>query len=333
MSSAVPGHGYSPHAMSGGSTITLIVPLRNEQRSFEALRRSIESQTHPPDKVIFVDAGSTDRTLGLARASCVGKHGWDVIDAGPATPGRARNVGIEAATTDWVALTDAGIVLDRHWLDRLERFVAADPTVDIVYGSYEPAPTSWFTECAALVYVTPTSLGAVGPVRDHSIASCLLRRQLWERAGGFPDLRAAEDRIFMRRVTTLGARVGASPEATVQWQLQPTVATTFRRFRTYSRVNALAGEQHHWHYRVRRIYVMALAFVALARLTDRRWIMVLLFGALLRAARGSWKRRDGRSPLWVLHPGRLVATAGITGVVDAGTFVGWLEATAEMWRR
>lgn len=312
--------------------ITLVVPLRNEQRSFEALRQSIESQTRPPEAVIFVDAGSTDRTLERAGAACVAKPGWHVIDAGPATPGRARNVGVEAATTDWVALTDAGIVLDRCWLDRLARFVTADPTLDIIYGSYEPAATSWFTECAALVYVAPAALGPVGPVRDPSIASCLLRRELWQRVGGFPDLRAAEDGIFMRRVETVGARAARSAEATVQWQLQPGVASTFRRFRTYSRVNALAGEQRDWHYRVLRMYVVAAALLALARLIDRRGAAVVGFGALIRATRGVWDRREGRSPLWASNPVRLLTAVGITGVVDAGTFTGWLEATAERWR-
>jgi len=315
--------------MISGADVTVIVPLRNEASSFDALHRSIEAQRRPPDAVILVDAGSTDATLDLARAACSRYAHWQVIEAGPATPGRARNVGIEAATTDWVALTDAGIVLDRFWLDRLARFVDADPALEVVYGSYEPTPGSWFTDCASLVYVSPASDSPVGPSRDHSVASCLLRRDLWARAGGFPDLRAAEDRIFMRQLDDIGARVAISAEARVWWQLQPTFRSTFRRFRTYSRVNALAGEQRYWHHRVLRMYVLSAPCLMLARLHDRRWLLLPVSGALLRAGRSIWARREGRPATWALNPLRLLTTLGITLTVDAATFTGWTQAGIE----
>jgi len=315
--------------MISGAGVTVIVPLRNEASSFDALHRSIEAQRRPADAVILVDAGSTDTTLDLARAACSTKAHWQVIEAGPATPGRARNVGIEAATTDWVALTDAGIVLDRFWLDRLARFVDADPALDVVYGSYEAAPGSWFTDCAALVYVSPALASAVGPIRDRSVASCLLRRELWARAGGFPDLRAAEDRIFLRHIDELHAQVAVSAEATVWWQLQPNLRSTFRRFRTYSRVNVLAAEQRYWHHRVRQMYVVTALFASLARLHDRRWLIVPVSAALLRAGRGIWTRRQGRPTRWALNPARLLTTLGITLTIDAATFTGWIEATVE----
>ena len=44
---------------------------------------------------------------------------WTVLEAGSATPGRGRNLGFETAATRWVALTDAGIELDAHWLSDL----------------------------------------------------------------------------------------------------------------------------------------------------------------------------------------------------------------------
>lgn len=315
--------------MIGGAGITLVVPVRDEEGSFEALHRSIEMQSQAPDAVIFVDAGSSDRTQDLARAACADHPSWDLIEAGPSTPGRARNVGIGAATTEWVALTDAGIVLDQFWMERLARFVDADPKLDVVYGRYEPAPGSWFTDCAALVYVAPVSNGPVGPERDHSVASCLLRRELWARAGGFPDLRAAEDRIFMRRISAMGAGVAVSSEAVVWWALQPTLRSTFRRFRTYSRVNVLAGEQEYWHQRVRRMYLVAAPFVALGGLTDRRWVLVPVAGGFLRAGLGVWRRREGRSALWALNPARLLTALGIMLTIDAATFTGWIEASTE----
>lgn len=240
--------------------------------------------------------------------------------------GRARNVGIEAATTEWIALTDAGIELDRYWLERLVRMAAADAQVDVVWGHYEPAPDGWFTECARLAYVTPAGSGGTGPVRALSIASCLLRRTVWQRAGHFPDLRAAEDRIFLRRVAALGIRTAVAPEAVAWWHLQPGFRTTFSRFRRYSEVNVAAGEQRGWHYPVARMYLTGLAFIVLGALRGRRWALVPLVAAAVRVERGIWRGREGREMEWVANPARFFTVAAIVATVDAATFWGWRDA-------
>ncbi|MBW3548777.1 MAG: glycosyltransferase family 2 protein, partial [Actinobacteria bacterium] len=257
--------------------------------------------------------------------ACDDHPAWRVAEAGPATPGRGRNIGFEAATTEWVALTDAGIELDAHWLDRLARVAEADREAEIVYGHYEPAPNGYFAACAALAYVAPPEASAHGPVRWRSIASSLVQKELWARAGGFPDLRAAEDRFFMRKLDYLGARVAIAPEARVTWQLQAGLLATFRRFRTYSRVNALAGEQRNWHHGVARMYAVALALGILAPRWRHRLLLGLLAG-LTRVERCIWAHRQGRGSAWALNPGRIAGVAAVLLAVDAATFVGWGDA-------
>lgn len=144
-------------------------------------------------------------------------------------------------------------MLDAHWLERRVRVAAADPRLDVVWGHYEPLAAGFFVTSSALAYVAPLTETAAGAARDHSVASCLLRRYLWRRAGGFADLRAAEDLLFMRRVSELGSAEATAPEAGVCWQLAPSPWSTFRRFRTYSRVNAAMGEQEFWHRRLGRM--------------------------------------------------------------------------------
>lgn len=86
--------------------ITLVIPLRDEERSVPALFSSIVAQKRAPHRVIFVDAGSTDSTLARPRQESSVKSTWSVLAAGPASPGRAPNAGIEAATTEWVRHLD-----------------------------------------------------------------------------------------------------------------------------------------------------------------------------------------------------------------------------------
>src|SRR5262245_43695731 len=124
--------------------VSLVIPVRNEKPSLPELLRSLGDQTRPPDEIILVDGGSTDGTFALARKLTTGDPRFRVIEAGDATPGRGRNVGIAAATHDWIALTDAGIRVEPTWLARLAAAVEREPCLQVVYGNFEPVTDSFF---------------------------------------------------------------------------------------------------------------------------------------------------------------------------------------------
>jgi glycosyltransferase involved in cell wall biosynthesis len=312
----------------------MVVPVRNEEAAVEQLVDSIRRQWYRPDEVLVVDGGSTDRTVELLKSASERLPCLRVIEASEATPGRGRNLGIEAARNDWIALTDAGIDLDQHWLERLVRTAVGDSAVEIVYGAYEPSRRSRFERAAEIAYVAPADTTELGPVRTRFIASCLLRKEVWSRVGGFPDLRAAEDRIFMRSVEASGAVTRVAPEARITWQVQPTPAKTFARFRSYSRHNVVAGEQANWHYGVARQYLAALVVLAVARLARRRSIATALpVGAAARVLLTIVRRREGRGWDWVLRPDQFVAVAGVLALLDAATFLGWIEGVIDLRRR
>src|SRR5438034_7512720 len=173
--------------------ISLVVPVRDEELSLPSLIQSIYAQTRPPAEIILVDGGSTDRSAAIARQMASTDARFRLLEAGVATPGRGRNVGIAAASCDWIALTDAGIDLEPEWLERLAAVAERDPSVDVVYGNFEPLAASLFERCAALSYPPAKTARPGGRMRGPSVASCLLRRAVWEAVEGFPDLRAAED--------------------------------------------------------------------------------------------------------------------------------------------
>lgn len=306
--------------------VSLVVPVRDEAGSIEILLRSIDEQVRQPDEVVIVDGGSSDGTGALVRRLTAGDGRFRLIEAGPATPGRGRNVGIEAAIHPWVALTDAGISLDAFWLDRLARVAEHDERVDVAYGSFRPTRGSLFERWADLAYVQPLAATPVGPVRSRFIASCLLRKEAWHRVGGFPDLRAAEDRLFMARLDAAGCRAATAPEAWATWQLQPTPARTFGRFRSYSMHNVQAGLQEDWHHGVARQYLAAAGIIAGAGVIGRSPRPLLLGVAGLRVARTIWRRREGRGIAFVLRPDRFLAVGAILVLLDAATFAGWLDA-------
>jgi glycosyltransferase involved in cell wall biosynthesis len=308
--------------------ISLVVPVRNEEESLARLVSSIRAQTRRPEEVLLVDGGSNDRTVELARELAAGDERFRVVEAGEASPGRGRNVGASEARYPWLAFTDAGIGLDPEWLERLAEQVEAEPETEVVYGNFDPVTRTFFERCAAIAYVAPkTPHGDDGSLtRGRFIASSLMRREVWRRAGGFPDMRAAEDLIFMERVEAEGARTRWAPRANVRWQLQPNLARTFRRFALYSKHNVWAGRQRFWHYGIARQYAVALLFVVLAVVHSVWWLLVPALGLAARAAKSILRHREGRGLLWALNPLQFAGVVLVLLTVDLATFVGWVQA-------
>jgi cellulose synthase/poly-beta-1,6-N-acetylglucosamine synthase-like glycosyltransferase len=306
--------------------VSLVVPVRDEASSVDELLAGVAAQTLRPDEIIFVDGGSRDDTVARLRAACAEDHSIRVVEAGDATPGRGRNVGIAAARYDWLALTDAGTRPEPEWLARLVAVARRDPSTSVVYGNFEPFTDTFFERCAALAYVPPKQERAGELIRGPSIASVLLRREAWQKVGGFPDLRAAEDLMFMSKVERAGFGIAWSPRATVWWRLRPDLVSTYAKFTLYSLHNVRAGLARHWHYGVARQYAVALIFVALAFAHSAWWLVVVALGLVARTARSIWRRREGRGVAWAINPAQFAVVLLIILTIDLATFVGWSQA-------
>lgn len=315
----------SPHRVEP-LRISLVVPVRDEEESLPRLLESIERQEFPPVDVVLVDGGSTDATVALARRLTAGDPRFRVVEAGPATPGRGRNVGIEAATSDWIALTDAGIRVEPSWLAELVRAAGAAPDAAIVFGSYEPVRDTFFQRCAAFVMVHAKRQTPVGAARGPFIASSLIRRDAWEAAGRFPDLRAAEDIILIERIVARGLAVTWAPEARVWWEPPRTLTGIFRRCVIFSRHNVWAGRQRGWHYGLARLYLLGFPFFVLALAHSAWWLAVPVLAGLARVARTIWKHREGRGLAFLLDPAQFAGVVVTLLAMDLGTFVGWVQA-------
>lgn len=306
--------------------VSLVIPMFNEERSLPALFDSIARQTLAPDEIVLVDAGSTDETLDVAVRLAAEDHRIRIIKTERATPGRGRNLGIASALHDWTALTDAGILLDPRWLEQLVEALKADPSAEVVYGNFEPLTRTFFERCAALSYPPPKVLRPGGYMRGPSIASALIKREVWQAVGGFPDLRAAEDLIFIEKIREQGFKTAWAPQATVWWELQPTIARTFGKFVLYSRHNVWIGRQWDWHYGVARKYIFGLLFLILALMHSWWWLLLPVAGSAARVAKSIWNRREGRGLIWLLNPFQFIGVAVILLTIDLAAFWGWAQA-------
>jgi glycosyltransferase involved in cell wall biosynthesis len=311
--------------------VSLVIPVRNEAKSIEALLISISQQTRVPDEVIIVDGASDDGTAALARevAARIGLTARIVESKTRLFPGAGRNVGVADATGDWIALTDAGIRLDRDWLARLLERAAADASCEAVYGDYQPVTHDRFSTCVAIAYVPPPQATPEGRLRFPFVASMLLRRSTFLRVGGFHGgLRSGEDLLFFEALERGKVPTLLAPDARVYWETVPTLKSAFSRFCEYSYSGASAGLWERWQRPVFRRYAIGIGIVAvgtallgpaaLPPLAVGGWAAFLA----ARAAVALFRNRETfRAPLFE-QAIRCAIIATILGAIDLGAIVG-----------
>jgi glycosyltransferase involved in cell wall biosynthesis len=268
--------------------ISVVIPVRNEAGSVRVLIEGLLAQTLMPYEIVIADGGSVDATREIVEEFISRGAPVKLIREQAALPGRGRNVGAQQAQCEWIAFTDGGIRPEPDWLANLAAKVAADPVVDVVYGSYEPVVDSFFRECAAIAYV-PRPLEIEGSLtRSNFIASSLMRRRVWEAVGGFPEhLRSGEDLLFIRQIDEAGFRTVQAPRAVVHWDIQPNLWRTFKRFKSYAQSNIRAGLWRQWQAAIFRRYALLLLTAVPAILFGWRWLVVPLgswIGVLLARA-------------------------------------------------
>jgi GT2 family glycosyltransferase len=100
---------------SGLPSIDVVIIGINVQRYLDDCIGSIRAADYPQEllSIIFVDGGSSDRSVALGKDA--GVRVIELNDPFP-TPGRGRNAGLFAATAPYVQFMDADTLLDRNWL-------------------------------------------------------------------------------------------------------------------------------------------------------------------------------------------------------------------------
>ena len=299
--------------------ISLVVPVKDEAASLPRLLRSISAQTHLPDEVIFVDAGSRDLTKEIISGHKDDRVSIKLFSIGDAYPGTARNEGVKRSRNDFIAFTDGGIELSKEWLRELAGTMESGGSCDVAYGSYSPRADTFFKQCLSMAVVPPKDR------RTSFIASSLMKKSVWQAVGGFPDFRAAEDRIFMERIKERGFNISYNPKAFVVWDIPSDMRSAYRRFRDYSYHDMMANRYLGWHLPVLKMYVVAIICVMLGILFTPLFFLVPMFGFAARVARKIYVNRREPYIRTALFPLYTVFTGFLILSIDIAMYVGWIR--------
>lgn len=93
-------------------TLSLIIPVYNEERHIEACLEAVKNQIVMPDEVILVDNNCSDATVAMAK-----KYSFvTVVRESRQGRGYARSAGFNAARCDIIGRIDADAVIDKDWV-------------------------------------------------------------------------------------------------------------------------------------------------------------------------------------------------------------------------
>lgn len=171
----------SPNAITG---ISIVLPCFNEADNVdEAVRGALAAAARCATdyEVIVVDDGSRDETSAItAKLVAADRHVRLVGHAYNRGYGDAVRSGIDAATMDWVFLTDADLQFD---LGELEGFLPSTARAELVVGwrILRRDPVHRRANAAAWNWLVRRVFGL--PVRDVDCAFKLMRRELVQRCG------------------------------------------------------------------------------------------------------------------------------------------------------
>lgn len=183
--------------------VSVVIPAYNEEKYLGATLESIQQLDRKPDEVIIIDGGSTDNTVEVAK-----RYGAIPITVPHRGIGFARQKGLEAASGDIVAFTDADTIVPHFWLTKIIESLSR-PGVVGVYSEFS-VPNGWlpyrlFTNVFQPIYIPILHFLGVSLAPGQNTA---FWKQKALEAGGYPtDFKIAEDLEMARRLKKVGKLV------------------------------------------------------------------------------------------------------------------------------
>ncbi|MDL9937901.1 mycofactocin biosynthesis glycosyltransferase MftF [Gordonia sp. ABSL1-1] len=306
---------FGPHA----DEVTIVVPVRDNQAGVDRLIEAAGGVA-----VIIVDDGSRRPISGDAPNVRVIRF---EENRGPAA---ARNAGLAAAATDYVAFLDSDVVPGPDWLTILLAHFS-DPTVAVVAPrivglTWSGASGGGTAEKQSLAerYENGWSSLDMGPEESAVVpstavayvpsAAMLVRRKVF--CGFDEELRVAEDVDVCWRTHMAGWRIRYDPLARVSHDHRTDLRSVLSRRRFYGTGAAFLAERH--GARSAPLVMSIPMAAAVVALMSRTKIGVAIAMVILTQVAVRLQRRLGELPSAPLVAAQMTGRAAGFGLLQAG---------------
>lgn len=314
--------------MSDKKRVSLVCTVRNEEDNIAQLIESMIGQSVPADEIVINDCNSDDATIAIVQQYINMGYQLRLVTGGHNIPS-GRNNAIHHATGDIVVCTDAGLILDRHWLRRITAPLHANEA-DLVAGFFNPLPRSVFE-----LAIGATNYPYADEVNQETFLafgkSVAFFKHVWEAIDGYPEWAThCEDVLFDLAVKQHDFRTTMVPDALVYFRPRGDFTQLARQYFFYARGDAVAGLWPRRHAIRYMVYVWGLLLLLIGG-----WGHWLLMLGVIAYGQRPWQRllrryQDG------VNGWQCVAAAGLVPwirlVGDCAKMVGYVAGWVRLWQ-
>ncbi|WP_443702055.1 glycosyltransferase [Prevotella sp.] len=211
---------------------SIIVPVYNRPDEVDELLGSLAEQTEKDFEVIIVEDGSsvTCEKVCNGYKTTLDIHYFMKENSGP---GQSRNYGVARAKGEYVIILDSDVVLPPGYIESVSDELEKAPAD--AFGGPDKAHSS-FTDIQKAISYSMTSFFTTGGIRGSKKKkldkfyprsfNMGVRREVYNKLGGFSKMRFGEDIDFSIRIFKAGCKCRLFPESWV-WHKR---RTDFRKF-------------------------------------------------------------------------------------------------------
>lgn len=211
---------------------SIIVPVYNRPDEVDELLGSLTEQTEKDFEVIIVEDGSsvTCEKVCNGYKATLDIHYFMKENSGP---GQSRNYGVARAKGEYVIILDSDVVLPPGYIESVSDELEKAPAD--AFGGPDKAHSS-FTDIQKAISYSMTSFFTTGGIRGSKKKkldkfyprsfNMGVRRDVYNKLGGFSKMRFGEDIDFSIRIFKTGCKCRLFPESWV-WHKR---RTDFRKF-------------------------------------------------------------------------------------------------------
>jgi succinoglycan biosynthesis protein ExoA len=225
--------------------VSVLMPVRNEERSVAGAIRSVLGQTFQHLEILVIDGASDDATVSVVSALTREDPRVRLLHNPDRTIPHALNLGLRAARGRYVARVDAHASVSVDYLERGVAVLDAHPDVASIGGRRIGVGDTPTARCVAAALSSPFGVGNSvnhygGEPQDTDHASFAVSRAAVLRSiGGWDEnLLVNEDVDLDHRIGLAGFRIRYDPQMEIYWHVRRTVRDLARQYRRYGRGKA-----------------------------------------------------------------------------------------------
>ncbi|HEX9022306.1 MAG TPA: glycosyltransferase [Geobacteraceae bacterium] len=294
-----------------GPRISILMPVRNEERFLPAALASIFCQTFSSWELVAVDDGSTDASPSILAEARLSDRRVRVINSPARGLVAALNAGLAACRAPLVARMDGDDISHPRRLEAQVALMDADPGLALVACGFRSFPRHHLGSGMLAYEAWQNALDSHEAIlRDIFVESpfvhpgVMFRKEAVLAVGGYRAMAWAEDYDLWLRLAADGVRFARLPQPLFFWRERPQRAT--RTLPEYSAEAFRACKVHH----LQKGFLKGTAEVVLAGagLEGRAWRRALGRAGI---AVSMWIDVDPRKVGRVLHGAPVVGATEI----------------------